>query len=129
MSCSASSSASSSANSSANILTTSLVDLSPGRLQLILSRDDVAFSEFELLQMTMPWCNHHRQSMDDYLEYFDFSKLTDAQKVWLIAQFPAQKYIPDLIMNGLVQSSILSKEELQYFRLDHSGLRWKKIVY
>lgn len=113
--------------SSAGNRTSSLVDMSCDRLQLLLSRDDVAFSEFELLQMTMRWCTQHGQSLEDFFEYFDFSKLTDVQKVWLVAQFPAKRYIPDLIMNGLLQSSILCKEELQYFRLDHFGLRWKKI--
>ena len=105
----------------------SMVDLSRERLQLLLSRDDVAFSEFELLQMAMRWCTKHDQFMEDFFEYFDFSKLTDEQKVWLVAQFPAKKYIPDLVMNGLLQSSILCKDELRYFRLDHFGLRWKKI--
>lgn len=113
--------------SSAGNRTSSLVDMSCDRLQLLLSPDDVAFSEFELLQMTMRWCTQHGQSLEDFFEYFDFSKLTDVQKVWLVAQFPAKRYIPDLIMNGLLQSSILCKEELQYFRLDHFGLRWKKI--
>ncbi|KAL8992132.1 MAG: hypothetical protein Q9169_007346, partial [Polycauliona sp. 2 TL-2023] len=113
--------------SSASNRTSNLEDLSLDRLQLLLSRDDVAFSEFELLQMTMRWCMHHQRSMEEFFEYFDFSKLTDMQKVWLVAQFPAQRYIPDLVMNGLLQSSILHREELQYFRLDHFGLRWKKI--
>ncbi|KAL8657463.1 MAG: hypothetical protein Q9226_001892 [Calogaya cf. arnoldii] len=107
--------------------TSNLVDLSHDRLQLLLSRDDVAFSEFELLQMTMRWCTQHGQYLEDFFEYFDFGKLTDIQKVWLVGQFPAKRYIPDLVMNGLLQSSILCKEELQYFRLDHFGMRWKKI--
>lgn len=102
-------------------------DTSYDRLQLILSRNDVAFSEFELLQMTLRWCTRHCQSLEEYFEYFDFSKLTDVQKVWLVAQFPAKRHIPDLAMNGLLQSSILCKEELQYFKLNHYGLRWKKI--
>lgn len=102
------------------------VEMSLDRLQLILGRDKVAFSEFELLQMTMRWCARNCQSMEEFFDYFDFSKLTDAQKVWLVAQFPAKRYIPDLIMNGLLQSSILCKEELQYFKLDHFGIRWKK---
>ncbi|KAL8976626.1 MAG: hypothetical protein Q9205_007403 [Flavoplaca limonia] len=102
-------------------------EMSLDRLQLILGRDNVAFSEFELLKMTMRWCARNCQSMEEFFDYFDFSKLTDAQKVWLVAQFPAKRYIPDLILNGLLQSSILCKEELQYFKLDHFGIRWKKI--
>ena len=103
------------------------VEMSLDRLQLILGRDNVAFSEFELLQMTMRWCARNCQSMEEFFDYFDFSKLTDAQKVWLVAQFPAKRYIPDLLLNGLLQSSILCKEELQYFKLDHFGIRWKKV--
>lgn len=114
-------------SSSAGHGTSIMADTSYDRLQLILSRNDVAFSEFELLQMTLRWCTRHCQSLEEYFEYFDFSKLSDVQKVWLVAQFPAKRHIPDLIMNGLLQSSILCKEELQYFRLNHYGLRWKKI--
>ncbi|KAL8665418.1 MAG: hypothetical protein Q9202_002311 [Teloschistes flavicans] len=108
-------------------VSTDLTDLSYDRLQLLLSRDNVAFSEFELLQMTMRWCNKNDWSMEDLLEYFDFSKLSDEQKGWLVAQFPAKRYIPDLVMNGLLQSTILSKAELEYFKLNHHGLRWKKV--
>lgn len=104
-----------------------LMDSSSDRLQLLLSRDDVAFSEFELLRMAMRWCTKHDRSMEDLMGYFDFSKLSDEQKLWLVVQLPTKRYIPDLIMNGLIQSSILCKEELQHFRLDHFGLRWKKI--
>ncbi|KAL8732802.1 MAG: hypothetical protein Q9181_003829 [Wetmoreana brouardii] len=104
-----------------------MVDVSYDRLQLLLSRDDVAFSEFELLQMTMRWCTKHRCSMEDFLEYFDFSKLTDEQKGWIVAQSTPSRNIPDLVMNGLQQSTILTKAELEYFRLDHYGLRWKKV--
>ncbi|KAL8896256.1 MAG: hypothetical protein Q9192_003192 [Flavoplaca navasiana] len=67
------------------------VEMSLDRLYLILGRDDVAFSEFELLQMTMRWCARNFQSMEEFFDYFDFSKLTDAQKVWLVAQFPAKR--------------------------------------
>ncbi|KAL8688847.1 MAG: hypothetical protein Q9224_004784, partial [Gallowayella concinna] len=112
---------------SASHASAEVMDSSYDRLQLLLSRDSVAFSEFELLKMTMRWCLKHGQSMEELFEFFDFSKLTDEQKIWFVAQFPATSYIPDLVMNGLLQSSILSKEELQYFRLNHSGLRWKKI--
>lgn len=104
-----------------------LTDLSHDRLQLLLSRDDVAFSEFELLQMTMRWCTKHDWPMEDLFEYFDFSKLTDEQKAWVVAKFPVKRYIPDLVMNGLLQSMLLSKPELEYFKLNHHGLRWKKI--
>lgn len=44
----------------------SMVDLSRERLQLLLSRDDVAFSEFELLQMAMRWCTKHDQSVEGF---------------------------------------------------------------
>ncbi|KAL9579667.1 MAG: hypothetical protein Q9203_006598, partial [Teloschistes exilis] len=108
-------------------VSTDLTDLSHDRLQLLLSRDDVAFSEFELLQMTMRWCTKHDWPMEDLFEYFDFSKLTDEQKGWVVAQFPAKRYIPDLVMNGLLQSMLLSKPELEYFKLNHHGLRWKKM--
>lgn len=60
--------------------TSNLLDLSYDGLQLLLSKDDVAFSEFELLQMTRRWCIKHECSTEDLFAYFDFSKLTDEQK-------------------------------------------------
>lgn len=96
-------------------------------VELLLSRENVAFSEFELLQMTARWCSMRNHPLTDFFGFFDFSQMSTEQQRLIIAQSPADKRIPSLISNALMRSSILSEVELDYFKLNHPGLRWKPL--
>ena len=96
-------------------------------VELLLSRNNIAFSEFELLQLTARWSLKHGYHLRNFFEFFDFTQLSAEEQFWVISQCPADKYIPNLITNGLLQSSLLSRCELEYFKLNHFGLRWKPL--
>ena len=94
-------------------------------VELLLSRDNVAFSEFELLQLTARWSYKHGYHLMDFFEFFDFTQLSAEQQFWVISQCPADQHIPSLVTNGLSRSSLLCGSELEYFKLNHFGTRWK----
>lgn len=96
-------------------------------VQALLCRDRLAFSEFELMRMVMVWCNKHEEEFIDYLQFFDLNALTDEEKTWTLARLPLSKELPSLLMNGLLQSSLVTPQELSRFKLDYQGLRWKRI--
>jgi regulator of nonsense transcripts 1 len=94
-------------------------------LQMLLCREQMAMSEFEMVRMTWTWCRHVGESFSILLPYFDFSLLTDEQKAWTIAQLPPERGLPELVSNGLLQSNIVTPKELENFRLEHPRLHWK----
>ena len=96
-------------------------------VELLLSRDNLAFSEFEMLQLTARWSSKYGYHLRDFFEFFDFTQLSPEQQFWVISQCPADEHIPNLVTNGLLQSSLLSGSELEYFKLNHFGLRWKPL--
>ncbi|KAI0449293.1 hypothetical protein F5B21DRAFT_520370 [Xylaria acuta] len=83
-------------------------------IELLLSRDGIAGSEFELIQLTFKWCRRNSTPLHDLLHFFDLNTLTAEEKVWTISQLPAILSIPKLVMKSL-------------FALDHPGIRWKRI--
>ncbi|RDI82319.1 Methylisocitrate lyase [Venturia inaequalis] len=93
----------------------------------LLCRDRLAFSEFEMMRMTMEWCNKNEEEFTDYLQMFDLNALTDEEKTWTLARLPPSKELPSLLMNGLLQSSLVTPQELSRFKLDYQGLRWKRV--
>jgi RNA dependent RNA polymerase len=94
-------------------------------IELLLCRDDVAMSEFELIQLTYRWCLKTKSNLADFLHLFDFNRLRDGEKSWMLGQLPPAVDTPSLILNGLLQSNLIAATELRSFRLDHHGLRWK----
>ncbi|TID15666.1 Methylisocitrate lyase [Venturia nashicola] len=96
-------------------------------VQALLCKDYLAFSEFELMKMTMKWCNKNEEEFTDHLQLFDLNALTDEEKIWTLARLPHSKELPGLLMNGLLQSSLVTPQELSRFKLDYQGLRWKRI--
>ena len=103
----------------------SMDGLSFDMVMLLLSRDDIAISEFELIQMTQRWCARSGESLVDFLDFFDFNQLTDEEKQWTISQLPPEQGTPSLVMNALLRSSLVSAAEISHFKLDLPGLRWK----
>jgi hypothetical protein len=96
-------------------------------MELLLCRDDIAMSEFELVRLTYHWCLKKKADLADFLHLFDFNRLSDIEKSWILKQLPPVMETPALIRNGLLQSNLVDPAELRSFRLDHHGLRWKCI--
>lgn len=108
-------------------------------MELLLSRDEIAMSEFELLQLTFRWCQKNNATLMDFLHLFDTNVLTPEEKAWslqlsakpkanwTLAQLEANKKAFSLVFNGLYRSDLIDISELRQFKLDYPGLRWKRI--
>ncbi|KAF2757684.1 RdRP-domain-containing protein [Pseudovirgaria hyperparasitica] len=101
--------------------------LSFGAMELLLNRDRIAMSEFELIQLTMKWCQAHKVNILDFQDFFDFCTLSDEQKLWISNCLPPSKEAPSLVWNGLLQSELVEPMELKRFQLDDHRLHWKRI--
>lgn len=96
-------------------------------VDLLLTRDKMAISEFELLRFLMRWCSRHNVDIMSHSHAIDFSALTDEQQVWFLARLPPSSTAPSLVRNGLLQSDLISPQEFRRFGLDHPHLRWKPV--
>lgn len=96
-------------------------------MQLLLSRDDVAMSEFELLKLTYKWCTQNKSNLGAFLSFFDLNQLSDEEKAWILFQLPQINDLPSLILNALTRSSLITENELHPFKLHYPGLRWKLV--
>ncbi|GAP83628.1 putative NAM7-nonsense-mediated mRNA decay protein [Rosellinia necatrix] len=96
-------------------------------IQLLLNRDGIAISEFELVKLTFKWCRLNKTPLHDLLHFFDLNSLTAEEKAWTISQLPVLPKVPNLIMNALCSSGLVSNQELDGFALDHPRIRWKRV--
>ncbi|KAF8849897.1 RdRP-domain-containing protein [Acephala macrosclerotiorum] len=96
-------------------------------MELLLSRDDVAMSEFELVKLTYRWCQKNNTALMDFMHLFDVNLLAAEEKAWTLNQLPPSAEVPSLIMNALCRSNLIQDSELCPFKLDYPGLRWKRI--
>lgn len=94
-------------------------------MQLLLGKEENVMTEFELVKLTCRWCLRNRTSLVDFLEYFDFSQLSDEEKTWTLTQMPPSTELSSLVLNGLLSSTLLSASELAPHRLDHPSIHWK----
>lgn len=95
-------------------------------MELLLCREDMAISEFELVQLTHKWCLKNEASLEDFVHFFDFNHLNAEQKAWTLAQLPVMEEYSSLVQNALCQSELLETAELQQFKLHYPGLHWKR---
>lgn len=102
-------------------------ELSADGIELLLSRDNVMFTEFDLFKMALGWCSRNRSDITEYLDFFDFGQMSDEQRTWVMQQLPAEERTPKLVMNGLLQSGLLSQADLRSCKLDLPRVRWKCI--
>ena len=102
-------------------------DLSTETLDLLLNRDNIAVSEFELIQLVLRWCDRNGADFRDLMNSFDFRQLSDEQQVWLLSRLPPTNDSKALVRNGLLQSNLVSPAELRQFKLDHHGLHWRPV--
>ena len=96
-------------------------------MQLLLSLDDTAISEFELIQLTHGWCQRNKADFADFVHYFDFNLLSIEEKYWVLNCLPPSMEYPSLVINALCQSDLLEPCELSPFKLHYPGLRWKSV--
>ncbi|KAI0102379.1 RdRP-domain-containing protein [Nemania sp. FL0031] len=96
-------------------------------MELLLNRDGIAISEFELVKLAFKWCRHHGTPLHDILHFFDLNSLSAEEKAWTISQLPILPRIPSLIMNALCSSGLISSYELSMFALDNPNIRWQRI--
>lgn len=102
-------------------------DYTPETIEILLSRQDLFVSEFELIQLTWRWCRKNQSALQDYLHFFDFTLLNAEQKQWVMSQLPPTELYPMLVQNALCQSHLVDVEELGESKLNYPGIRWKRI--
>jgi len=102
------------------------VEYSVDGLDLLLSRDQVAISEFELIQLTLKWCKKNSFDISEFTHFFNFSSLSDEQQIWLVNHLPLSQ---NLVRNGLFQSHLIQPAELQRFGLDLHNLHWRPVFH
>ncbi|KAG8358760.1 hypothetical protein FVEN_g3747 [Fusarium venenatum] len=95
-------------------------------MKLLLSREDVAIGEFECVKLAYTWCLKNKTSFESLLHLFDFNVLAPEQKAWILAHVPPSPSTPGLVLNALCSSGILERNELEQFRLDYPGIKWKR---
>jgi regulator of nonsense transcripts 1 len=96
-------------------------------MELLLSRDNIAMSEFELIKITYRWCLKNKTALADFMHFFDFNLLTAEEKIWTLNQLPPSFEATGMVMNALCQSNLVTEPELRRFKLNYPGLRWKCI--
>lgn len=94
-------------------------------IDLLLAREDVAMSEYDLIRLSHKWCRKNNVSFEGLLHLFDFNVLTSEEKAWVLGQLPPSAGTPSLVLNALRSSNILLEGELDRFQLGHAGIRWK----
>jgi regulator of nonsense transcripts 1 len=98
-------------------------------VDLLLSRDQMALSEFEMIRLTLRWCNKNGVDIMKFGHLFNFSALSDEQQIWFLSSLPPSQSAPGLVRNGLLQSTLVDPGDLQRFSLDNPHLHWKPIFY
>jgi RNA dependent RNA polymerase len=82
-------------------------------------------SEFELAKMTFTWCRKHHESFNEFWTFFTTANLTSDDQAWFLSELPPTARHAASVKNGLHQSNVLTRQELEAFRLDYHALHWK----
>lgn len=96
-------------------------------IEILLSRDEIALSEFETFQMAYNWCTRNDTHIMTLLPFFDFNSMTTVEKAWVLEKLPPTMDGPSLVMNALLQSYLLKPEELMPYKLHYPAIRWKRV--
>ena len=102
-------------------------EYAPDTIDLLLSRDNVALSEIELIQLAFRWCALQGRDFQELMPFFDYSRLSDEQRAWLLGQLLPSAELPGLVRNGLLQSQLVNPAELRHFKLESHNLHWKPV--
>lgn len=95
-------------------------------MELLLSKDSMMLSEFEVVKLTYRWCIQNGYHIAEFLPYFDFAMMSQEEKSWVVGLLPPTLELPMLVMNGLIQSSLVTEAELREYKLNYAGMRWKR---
>ena len=95
-------------------------------IELLLSRDNIAMSEFAFIKLGVRWCQKMSVPMESLIHLFDFNSLNDEQKAWVLCQMPTS-IEPSLVLNALQSSTLLEQDDLQRTKLGHANIHWKRV--
>jgi hypothetical protein len=98
-----------------------------GVMDVLANRENLAISEFELVQMLLKRCHKYGEDFNEYAESVSYSALSDEQRAWLLNRLPHTDYYPKIVLNGLLQLDLVQQTELQRFGLDHPALHWRPV--
>lgn len=105
---------------------TGLEDYDFDAIELLLSRNDIAMSEFDLLRLTLRWCRKTGNKLEDLLHFFDLNVLNSEERAWVLEQLPpTSPQLPVLLRNAVYSSNLLPREAASRFQLDHPNVQWK----
>lgn len=93
-------------------------------MEFILSNPSV-FSDFELAKLTLNWCRKNHVPFEEFWTYFDPSRFSVDEQAWILSELPPSAKYASYVKNGLLQSNILTREDLETFRLDFHSFHWK----
>ncbi|RPA82103.1 RdRP-domain-containing protein [Ascobolus immersus RN42] len=96
-------------------------------IEILLSQDNLALSEFEALQMAYNWCARNCTHIMELLLFFDFTRMSTVEKAWILDKLPPTMDGTSLITNALLQSYLLTPEELAPYKLHYPAMRWKRV--
>lgn len=96
-------------------------------LELLLSHEDIAMSEYELLQLTLRWCRKNGTPLESLLHFFDLNILTSEERAWVLQQLAPSPNTPGLVLNAVCSSNLLPGDAAARFQLNHHGVQWKRI--
>lgn len=94
-------------------------------IQLLLNREDFALQEFELVKLTYQWCLRNQMRLVEFLDYFDFNRLSDEEKTWVLTHLPDSTELQSLVLNAFLSSNLVSAFEIHPYRLDSPNIHWK----
>lgn len=78
-------------------------------MELLLTRDQVAMSEFELLKLTHRWCRKNNVELASFMWLFDPNLLTEEEKYWVLEQVPASDDVTSEVLNSLCRYVVLGR--------------------
>jgi len=111
-------------------LNSGIVDLPLDVVELLAGADEICLDEFELFQLVRTWTVRHNVNMSQFVNHFDFGAFTADQKAWVrrtsVSAIDSSE-LDRLLQNGLLQSSILTKNDLETYGLQSSELHWRRL--
>lgn len=95
----------------------------------VVSNQESRLSEFRLFRCLYKWCQQPNKERDihNYIHVIDFSKFSQEQCRLLPADIPNAKL--EILLNPLHQSKILSKQDVETFKLERGHERRWRLLY
>ena len=92
-------------------------------INFLTAADEICLSEFELFQLVDSLSRRNNADMGQFINHFDFGAFTTDQKAWIRTSSKLRTVdLEALLKNGLVQSIILTRDDIQSYDLDSPHL-------